>query len=215
MYVRPSTFNLLNNYEELISSLRQQPILVVIRPNNFTSTHRQLRALSSAGYRHIELSWKPIPYWEDWVRYWQREFPYLIFGAASIISIEGLEAAHRLGLRYCVTPVLNKFLLSRSRKMKILLIPGVFSPSEIHEAILMRCKIIKLFPARLLGPDYWRQLRSPLGSLPFCLAAGGLSVNDIPLWLRAGVDAVVLGRQLFASSNPVKPILTPLSYQLR
>jgi 2-dehydro-3-deoxyphosphogluconate aldolase/(4S)-4-hydroxy-2-oxoglutarate aldolase len=56
---------------------------------------------------------------------------------------------------------------------------------------------VKLFPAATLGPGYSGRLRAPLGeSLPFCVAAGGLRPEDVPVWLEAGVDAVALGSSL-------------------
>jgi 2-dehydro-3-deoxyphosphogluconate aldolase/(4S)-4-hydroxy-2-oxoglutarate aldolase len=57
---------------------------------------------------------------------------------------------------------------------------------------------VKLYPAASLGPGYWSSLAGPLKPLPFCIAAGGLSVADVRSWLEAGVDAVAIGSQLFA-----------------
>nr|AUG32524.1 hypothetical protein PLO_535 [Paulinella longichromatophora] len=197
---------------EFISSLRQQPLLIVIRPTNFNTTDRHITKLYSAGFRHIELAWTPNKKWEDWAYYWKNKFPSLYFGAASITSLEGLESVHRVGLSYSVSPVLNEILLSRSRQLNMLLIPGVFSPTEVYKSIQLGCNIIKLFPAQFLGPHYWRQLSAPLGPLPFCLAAGGLQIKDVPLWLNSGVNAIALGQKSLYSSLPEIFTLTTCSH---
>ncbi|HRD41480.1 MAG TPA: bifunctional 4-hydroxy-2-oxoglutarate aldolase/2-dehydro-3-deoxy-phosphogluconate aldolase [Prochlorococcaceae cyanobacterium AMR_MDS_5431] len=188
--------------EELISSLRQQPILIVIRPTDFQAADRQITKLHDAGFRHIEIAWTPNQTWEDWAYYWQEKFPSLYFGAASITCLQGLEAARRVGFHYSVSPILSETLLSHSRQLNMLLIPGVFSPTEVHKSIQLGCKMIKLFPAQFLGPYYWKQLSAPLGPLPFCLAAGGIQIRDVPLWLSAGVNAIALGQQSLNSYMP-------------
>ena len=77
-----------------------------------------------------------------------------------------------------------------------LLLPGVFAPTEIHQAYGCGCRLVKLFPASVLGVDYWRQLAGPMDSLPFVIAAGGLTAPDFIPWLNAGDEAVALGRGL-------------------
>jgi 2-dehydro-3-deoxyphosphogluconate aldolase / (4S)-4-hydroxy-2-oxoglutarate aldolase len=92
-----------------------------------------------------------------------------------------------------VSPILDAELLQRARRLGLVLVPGVLSPSEVHQARQLGCRLVKLFPAASVGPDYWRRLRQPLGGLPACIAAGGLAPADVEPWLQAGVDAVALG----------------------
>ena len=58
------------------------------------------------------------------------------------------------------------------------------------------CQLVKLFPASVLGMNYWRQIEAPLEPLPFVIAAGGLTVSDLTPWLAAGYNSVALGRGL-------------------
>jgi 2-dehydro-3-deoxyphosphogluconate aldolase/(4S)-4-hydroxy-2-oxoglutarate aldolase len=41
--------------------------------------------------------------------------------------------------------------------------------------------------------------------MPFCIAAGGLQIDDVPIWLSAGVDAVAIGSTLITSAQPDRP----------
>jgi hypothetical protein len=85
----------------------------------------------------------------------------------------------------------------RAAERELLLVPGVMSSSEVHQARRLGCRIVKLFPAVSVGIKHWRRLREPLGvPLPFCIAAGGLKPADVLPWLAAGVDAVALGSGL-------------------
>ena len=137
------------------------------------------------------------------------EFPALRLGAASVTCLDHLEAVAAAGLAYAVSPILDPELLNRARQLGLTLVPGVQSPTEVHQAQKWGCGIVKLFPARPLGPSYWGSLAGPLGPLPFCIAAGGLACADVLPWLEQGVDAVALGGRLFTQAPGALPDLGP------
>ncbi|MEX1316314.1 MAG: bifunctional 4-hydroxy-2-oxoglutarate aldolase/2-dehydro-3-deoxy-phosphogluconate aldolase [Synechococcaceae cyanobacterium] len=159
----------------------------------------QLERLDRAGLHQVELAWSGHPHWSAQAAALVRRFPRLHLGAASVCSLQGLEGVIAAGLAYAVSPVLDESLLHAARNRSLTLVPGVFTPSEVHRARQLGCALVKLFPAVALGIDFWSRLRGPLGPLPTCIAAGGLGVEDVEPWLAAGVDAVALGGALDAA----------------
>ena len=147
----------------------------------------------------MELAWRADPAWVGECRELIQAFPDLRLGAASLCSAAALEEARRAGFSYAVSPVLERDLVERAGP-DLVLVPGVMTPTEVHQARAWGCALVKLFPAAPLGASYWRRLAPPLGaSLPFCIAAGGLAAGDVLPWLEAGVDAVALGSSLRVS----------------
>ena len=120
---------------------------------------------------------------------------------------KALNDLSRLDLSYAMAPCWCPELVERARALGVLLVPGVFSPSEVHQAMRFGCRVVKLFPAANLGPGYWGRLQAPLGPLPFVIAAGGLEVSDIPVWLEAGHGAVALGRRVVGSPTAFQALL--------
>ncbi|KMM17190.1 bifunctional 4-hydroxy-2-oxoglutarate aldolase/2-dehydro-3-deoxy-phosphogluconate aldolase [Synechococcus sp. GFB01] len=192
----------------MIAGLRRLPLLAVLRPRDQGEALPQLEALQAAGLRHVELAVNPSEAWVAMMRQLIRAFPQLHLGAASVRRLTDLEAAVAAGLDYAVSPIGDRELLRRATTLGITLVPGVFTPTELAQAIGWGARLVKLFPARAVGPGYWHSLSGPLGPLPFCIAAGGLGVDDVGPWLRAGVDAVALGSALFADHQPA-PALQP------
>jgi 2-dehydro-3-deoxyphosphogluconate aldolase/(4S)-4-hydroxy-2-oxoglutarate aldolase len=187
--------------DPLIASLHHQPLLVVLRPPSPAAAAARIASLAAIGVRHIEIAWQAGSAWIEESAALLEAFPSLLLGAASLHSLEGLEAARQAGFSYGVSPILDQELCHRAGD-DLVLVPGVMTPTEVHHARVMGCSLVKLFPAASLGPGYWRRLAAPLGEpLPFCIAAGGLGPQDVPQWLAAGVDAVALGSAL--------PLLTP------
>ncbi len=171
-----------------------------MRPRNRHLAHRQLELLQAVGLVHVELAVEASRAWSEDLSYLASEFPALRLGAASVTCLDHLEAVAEAGLAYAVSPILDPELLNRARQLDLTLVPGVQSPTEVHQAQKWGCGIVKLFPARPLGPSYWGSLAGPLGPLPFCIAAGGLACADVLPWLEQGVDAVALGGRLFPAS---------------
>ena len=198
-----------------MASLRRQPLLLVIRPkaDDFSPSGsgsallEQVQQLHGAGLRHLEVAWLDQPGWVGFMQRVQDHCPGLNLGAASVTSSKALTDLSRLDLRYAMAPCWCPELVEQARALDVLLVPGVFSPTEVHHAIRLGCRVVKLFPAATLGPGYWGRLRAPLGPLPFVIAAGGLEVTDIPVWLEAGYGAVALGRRVVGSAPAFEALL--------
>lgn len=168
--------------------------------------------LNGLGLRHMEIAFSTHPAWAEQCRELQLRFPKVQFGAASVRSAEALASVAEAGLGYAMAPVLEPTLIDQAGDLGILLVPGVMTPTEVHQATSLGCALVKLYPAATVGPAYWRSLLGPMGPLPFCIAAGGLRVVDVPEWLRQGVDAVALGQGLFAiplDEAAMEPMLDP------
>ena len=118
-------------------------------------------------------------------------------------SQRGLQAVIDLDLPYAMSPLLDQGLVSMAHQHNCCLVPGVMTPTEIRQAVVLGCHVVKLFPAVVLGLDYHRQISAPMGDLPFMIAAGGLTVSDLDSWLSAGYDAIALGRGVLSTTNAI------------
>lgn len=167
---------------------------MVFRPKDPLRLAPLLERLQSLGLFHVEIACQPSRDWSRQCEELGRAFPALRLGGASIVNQEGLRAVLEAGLPYGVSPILERRLQQEASAAGFELVPGVMTPSEVWRARRWGAGVVKLFPAAPLGASYWSRLRDPLGgSLPFCIAAGGLGLEDVGPWLAAGVDAVAVG----------------------
>jgi 2-dehydro-3-deoxyphosphogluconate aldolase/(4S)-4-hydroxy-2-oxoglutarate aldolase len=75
-------------------------------------------------------------------------------------------------------------------------LPGALTPSEIVAAWSSGAAAVKLFPASLGGVRYLRDVRAPLPDIAL-IPTGGVGIDDVAAYLRAGAVAVGLGSPLF------------------
>ena len=199
--------------ELLVASLQHQPLLLVIRPEpddlaaSGSGLLDQVKQLHAAGLRHLEVAWVDQPGWMGFMQRVQDHCPGLNLGAASVTVFKALNDLSRLDLSYAMAPCWCPELVEQARELGVLLVPGVFSPTEVQQAMRFGCRVVKLFPAANLGPGYWSRLQAPLGPLPFVIAAGGLEVSDLRVWLEAGHGAVALGRRVVGSPPAFQALL--------
>ena len=100
----------------LINSLKKQPLIVVIRLESgfFDIAYKRdklllkINQLSNHGIKHIEIGWDSHPSWVDLLFELKNNFKNINIGAASIISRQSLESIISLDLNYCMSPVFNK-----------------------------------------------------------------------------------------------------------
>ena len=195
----------------LMASLAQQPLIIVLRPKESDLLGPFLQSLLcqrvdqlvELGLHHIEIAWVDHSRWSALITAIRLRHPTLQLGVASVTSQRGLQAVIDLDLPYAMSPLLDQGLVSMAHQHNCCLVPGVMTPTEIRQALVLGCHLVKLFPALVLGLDYHRQISAPMGDLPFMIAAGGLTVADLDPWLSAGYDAIALGRGVLSTTPAV------------
>ena len=190
----------------LRESLTASPLLAVLRPGSAKQAERQIEAVCTAGFRHLELAWNGELWWQPFMQSLSASFPQIRFGVAGLHHADQLNEVKRLGLSFAMSPIASMDMVERAHQLHLTLVPGVFTPSEVRGfGVATSGGPIKLFPAASLGCAYWKQLSGPLGPLPFCIAAGGLKPVDVAPWLAAGVQAVALGSSLLDCHDRLLP----------
>ena len=195
----------------LMASLVRQPLIVVLRPKESdllgpflqSLLCQRIDQLVELGLHHLEIAWVDHPRWSALITAICLRHPSIQLGVASVTSQRGLQAVIDLDLPYAMSPLLDHGLVSMAQQHNCCLVPGVMTPTEIRQAVVLGCHVVKLFPAVVLGRDYYRQISAPLGDLPFMIAAGGLTVSDLDSWLSAGYDAIALGRGVLSTTNAI------------
>lgn len=126
-------------------------------------------------------------------------------GAGTILTTEQAHAAIDAGASFLVSPGVSQDVMRSSQAREVLVIPGVFTPTEIMDALSSGAEMVKLFPAGALGPRYLRDLRGPFPDLRV-MSTGRISVESVPEYFAAGAKAVGLGRELVGNdSEPLEP----------
>ncbi len=115
-----------------------------------------------------------------------------IIGAGTVMTGEVASRAAAVGARFIVSPISSKELIDAAHAHGCAILPGAYTPTEIHAAHALGADLIKLFPAAGLGPNYVREVLAPMEFLKL-VPTGGVTVENAGSFLSAGAAALALG----------------------
>lgn len=117
-------------------------------------------------------------------------------GAGSVSDLAAADRALDAGAAFVVGPNGSREVADRCRGAGVAYVPGCLTPSEVVTSGGWGCPLVKVFPVSALGgPGYVRALRGPLPSVRL-MATGGVGLDDITAYMRAGATCVGLGGDL-------------------
>ena len=163
-------------------------------------TLRASRAIARAGVRHIEIT-LTSPGALDVIAALARDTQAII-GAGTVTTPELLDSVVDAGARFIVTPVVALPVVARARARNVPVICGCSTPTELWTAHQAGADLLKVYPAQHLGgPEYIRTILQPLEGLKL-VPTGGVQVEDVAAYLRAGAFAVGVGDTAFDVTLP-------------
>jgi len=115
--------------------------------------------------------------------------------AGTVREPEQVDLAVSAGAEGVVGPTVSLPVLERAAALGVPAIPGALTPTEIETAWNAGAALVKLFPARLGGPRYVRDVLAPLADVPL-LVTGGVDATNAREYLDAGAVAVGVGSGL-------------------
>ncbi len=182
----------------LLSQLKRVGVVAVIRAASAEAAVEAARALLKGGLVGIEITFS-TPQAEKAIVTLREAHHDALVGAGTVLDASMLEAACSAGAQFLVSPHFDASLMSLARQRGVPLLPGAFTPTEIHTAFRAGAPAIKLFPAAALGPSYLKAIRGPLPHIPL-MPTGGITADNLHEWLDAGALAVGAGGSLLRGS---------------
>ncbi len=172
------------------------PLVGIIRNVSPEDVKRILPIYREAGLTTVEITMN-TPGATDMIRYaLENEHYGLNIGAGTVCTKDDLDAALEAGAQFIVTPVLSKKVVKSCVKKGIPVFPGAYTPTEIFQAWSLGASMVKIYPATALGPGYIKDLKAPMSQLKL-LPTGGVSLENMEAFLKAGANGLGIGGQLF------------------
>jgi len=124
----------------------------------------------------------------------------ILVGAGTVLDPETARTAILAGAQYIVSPCLNPDTARLCNRYQVPYMPGAGSIRDIVEALEWGADIVKLFPGELLGPSFVKAVKGPLPQASL-MPAGGVSLENVADWIKAGCAAVGVGGNLTAGAK--------------
>jgi 2-dehydro-3-deoxyphosphogluconate aldolase/(4S)-4-hydroxy-2-oxoglutarate aldolase len=116
----------------------------------------------------------------------------IIVGVGTVLDPETARAAILAGAEYVVSPTLNLGVIEMAKRYGKVVMPAGLTPTEILAAWQAGADIVKVFPAGVGGPSYFKDLLGPLPQVKL-MPTGGVDAKTTPEFIKNGAVAVGAG----------------------
>src|SRR5438874_5242355 len=170
-------------------------IVAVVRAESGELLSKVVKALAEGGVTAAEITFT-VPDAVEVIRQVRRELgDAVVLGAGTVLDPETARAALLAGAEYLVAPTVNLDVIRLARRYDKVVMPGAFTPTEILTAWEAGADIIKVFPAEIVGPPFFKAVRGPLPQVRL-MPTGGVDLNTAAAFLDAGACCLGVGGQL-------------------
>ena len=179
-----------------IRSFSRLPILGIIRGIKLEEVEPLLEAVIRSGLETIEITMNTANAPELLRKAAKLSGSKLTVGAGTVTDKKGLDLALDSGAAFIVMPVAVREVVEYCAKKEIPVFPGAFTPQEIYDAWKMGATMVKVFPAKFFGPEYFREIKAPFDDIKL-LACSGVTPQNLLDYFACGADAVSFGASVF------------------
>ena len=124
----------------------------------------------------------------------------VLIGAGTVLDTETARSAILNGAVFIVSPCFDEEVAKLCNRYQVPYVPGTQTVLEVKRALDAGCDVIKVFPGDILGPRFIKDVKGPL---PYAnlMPSGGVDLDNIPEWIKAGVVCVSAGSSLTAPAK--------------
>ncbi len=181
--------------DQITATVETLGVVAIIRLQDASAVRGIVDALAEGGVRALEVT-MTVPGAIELIREIAPTLPDgFLFGAGTVVDPETVHRAVDAGARFIVSPVFRPAVIEAGHKAGVPVMPGCFTATEILNAWDCGADIVKVFPATSVGPGYLKDLRGPLPHVKL-MPTGGVSIDNVGEWLKAGAVAVGVGSAL-------------------
>jgi 2-dehydro-3-deoxyphosphogluconate aldolase/(4S)-4-hydroxy-2-oxoglutarate aldolase len=180
---------------ETLNQILECGIVAVVRSPDSQQLVEVARALADGGVTAVEITMS-VPNALDVLKQVRQALgDRLVLGAGTVLDPETARACLLAGAEYLVAPTLNLDVIKLCKRYDKAIMPGAFTPTEILTAWEAGADIVKVFPADVLGPAFFKAVKAPLPQVRM-MPTGGVDLTTAATFLKAGACALGVGGQL-------------------
>ncbi|MBA4189400.1 MAG: 2-dehydro-3-deoxyphosphogluconate aldolase [Planctomycetaceae bacterium] len=170
-------------------------IVAVVRHSDPGPLVEVVKALADGGVTVAEVT-LTVPNALDVIRAAKQQLgDRILLGAGTVLDPETARAAFLAGAEFLVSPSLNLDVIKMCRRYDKLIMPGAFTPTEVVTAWEAGADIVKIFPAEVVGPAFFKAMRGPLPQVKL-MPTGGVDLTTAGEFLKAGAVCLGVGSQM-------------------
>ena len=167
---------------KVLEQFAQIGIIPVVVLNDVKDAIPLGKALMEGGLPCAEVTFRTDAA-EESIRVMAKEFPDMLVGAGTVLTIEQVDRAVNAGAKFIVSPGINPKIVEYCVNNNIPITPGTCNPTNVETAIEFGLDVVKFFPAEAAGGlKYIKAIAAPYPQMKF-MPTGGISEANVREYL--------------------------------
>lgn len=182
--------------EAILAGIEATGVVAVVRADSGDKAAAIAEACLAGGVNAIELTFT-VPKAHEVLGALRKRYSngQILLGAGTVLDPETARLAILEGADYIVSPAFNPDTVRLCNRYRVASMPGAMTIGEIVQAMEAGADIVKVFPGESLGPSFIKAVKGPLPQAVL-MPTGGVGVENVAEWIKAGVVAVGVGGKL-------------------
>ncbi len=178
--------------------LCEKGVVAVVRASGSEQLIDVAQALLAGGVDCIEIT-MTTPNALEVISTCRRQLDEAFVGVGSVLNAETAEQAIEAGAQFVVSPITDPQIIQAAHAHDLPCVPGAFTPTEIHNATAAGADMVKVFPAGMFGPKFFKAVLAPMPQLKLT-PTGGVNLDTAASWIQAGAQTLGIGSSLVTKS---------------
>lgn len=185
----------------ILSAIVDIGIVPVVRTESADGAIRAIEAIYRGGIRAAEITMTVPGAIRALEKVADQFGDQIVLGAGTVLDPETARSCMLAGAQFFVTPSLNLKTIQMAKRYSKVIMPGALTPTEVLAAWEAGGDAIKIFPCSAVGgAKYIKALRAPFPHIEM-VPTGGVNLETIADFLRAGSTAVGIGGELIDAAT--------------
>jgi 2-dehydro-3-deoxyphosphogalactonate aldolase len=182
--------------DKFTAALARLPLVAILRGLAPQEAPAVGDALVESGFHLLEVPLNsPRPM--ESIALLRRRFPRALIGAGTVLDAQQVRQVHAAGGELIVAPNFNAEVVAEARRLNLMSLPGVLTPTEAFSALAAGATGLKLFPAELASPAVVKALLAVLPQGTPLMPVGGITPDGMAAWRAAGATGFGIGSALY------------------
>jgi 2-dehydro-3-deoxyphosphogluconate aldolase / (4S)-4-hydroxy-2-oxoglutarate aldolase len=185
---------------EVVRKIVDSGLVAVIRAEDPSQAARIADACALGGIAALEITFT-VPGAAGVIEHLAKKCSKkILLGAGTVLDPETARIAILAGACFVVSPAVNAETARLCNRYQVPYMPGAATIGEVIEAMECGADIVKVFPGEILGPAFVKAVKGPLPQAQL-MPTGGVSLENVALWIKAGSVAIGVGGNLTAGAK--------------
>ena len=188
--------------EIVLAKIKAQGVVSVVRGKDAEDGVRIADACIAGGVKAIEVAFT-TPRAHETIRTLVDKYkddPDVIIGAGTVLDAITARIAILEGAQFVVSPAFDAETVRLCNRYQVAVMPGTTTLNGVIDALESGADVVKIFPGEIVGIGMIKAIRGPLPQAKV-MPTGGVNVENVGDWLKAGCIAVGAGGSLTGAAK--------------